>query len=46
MNEIAESEGITFEDAFHRSNAIVIHGDKLTRMAIEDEGKPDSEKGR
>ena len=34
VNEIAESEGISFEDAFHRSNAIVIHGDKITRMAI------------
>jgi len=30
----------------HRSNAIVIHGDRLTRMAIEEEGLPESEKGR
>jgi sodium/potassium-transporting ATPase subunit alpha len=30
----------------HRSNAIVIHGDRLTRMSIEEEGLPESEKGR
>lgn len=46
VNEIAEDEGITFEQAMHRSNAIVIHGDRLTRMSIEDEGLPESEKGR
>ena len=28
------------------SNAIVIHGDLLTRMARDDEGLPESEKGR
>lgn len=28
------------------SNALVIHGDRLTRMAIEEEGLPESEKGR
>jgi sodium/potassium-transporting ATPase subunit alpha len=28
------------------SNAIVIHGDRLTKMAIDDEGLPESEKGR
>lgn len=41
VNEIAEDEGITFEEAFHRSNAIVIHGDLLTKMMIDDEGKPE-----
>ena len=46
MNEIAEEEGITFEEAMHRSNAIVIHGDMITRMAIDDEGKLESDKGR
>lgn len=43
MNEIAEEEGISLEEAFHRSNAIVIHGDLLTKMMIDDEGKPESE---
>jgi len=28
------------------SNALVIHGDKLTKMAIDDEGLPEGEKGR
>jgi len=28
------------------SNAVVIHGDRLTRRAIEEEGLPESEKGR
>ena len=30
----------------HRSNAIVIHGDMITRMAIDDEGKLESDKGK
>ncbi|CAD8084939.1 unnamed protein product [Paramecium sonneborni] len=46
VNEIADEEGISFEEAFHRSNAIVIHGDSLTKMMIDDEGKPESEQGR
>ncbi|KAM3146830.1 hypothetical protein pb186bvf_000984 [Paramecium bursaria] len=46
VNEIAEEEGITFEEAMHRSNAIVIHGDMITRMAIDDEGKLESDKGK
>jgi len=45
-NEISEEDGIPFEQAVKMSNAIVIHGDRLTRMAIEDEGLPESEKGR
>jgi len=28
------------------SNAVVIHGDRLTKMAIEEEGLPEGEKGR
>jgi len=28
------------------SNALVIHGDKLTKMAIDEEGLPEGEKGR
>jgi sodium/potassium-transporting ATPase subunit alpha len=33
---VAERKGITFEQAFPESNAIVIHGDELTKMALED----------
>lgn len=40
VNEIAERTGKTFEECFEMSNAIVIHGDELTKMALEDEGKP------
>jgi sodium/potassium-transporting ATPase subunit alpha len=36
VNEIAEEEGKSFEEAFLESNAIVIHGDELTKMALED----------
>jgi sodium/potassium-transporting ATPase subunit alpha len=36
VNEIAEEQGIGFEDAFGMSNAIVIHGDDLTKMSLED----------
>lgn len=28
------------------ANAVVIHGDRLTKMALDDEGLPESEKGR
>jgi sodium/potassium-transporting ATPase subunit alpha len=45
-NELSEETGISFEEAVRRSNAIVIHGDRLTKMALEDEGLPESEKGR
>jgi len=41
-----EEEHIPFEEACKRSNAIVIHGDRLTKMAIDDEGLPEEEKGR
>lgn len=34
------------EDAFNLSQALVIHGDLLTKMAIDDEGLPESEKGK
>lgn len=45
-NELAEEMNITFEEACKLSNAVVIHGDRLTKMAIDDEGLPESEKGR
>jgi sodium/potassium-transporting ATPase subunit alpha len=34
------------EEAFPLSDAIVIHGDQLTQMALEDEGLPESEQGK
>ncbi|CAD8085019.1 unnamed protein product [Paramecium sonneborni] len=46
VNEIMEEKNISFEEAFHQSNALVIHGDRLTKMAIDDEGLPEDEKGR
>jgi sodium/potassium-transporting ATPase subunit alpha len=46
VNEIAEERGISFEDAFSLSDAIVIHGDELTKMSLEDEGLPESEQGK
>lgn len=46
VNEVAEERNISFEDAFGLSNAIVIHGDELTKMSLEDEGLPESEQGK
>ena len=46
VNEIAERTGKTFEECFEMSNAIVIHGDELTKMAMEDEGKPENQQGK
>jgi sodium/potassium-transporting ATPase subunit alpha len=46
VNEIAERTGRSFEECFTESNAIVIHGDMLTEMALEDEGLPESEQGK
>ncbi|CAD8185836.1 unnamed protein product [Paramecium octaurelia] len=46
VDELMQEKGISFEEAFHQSNALVIHGDKLTKMAIDDEGLPEEDKGR
>jgi sodium/potassium-transporting ATPase subunit alpha len=46
VNEIAERTGRSKEECFEESNAIVIHGDELTQMALEDEGLPESEQGK
>lgn len=46
MNEIAERTNRTFEECFSESNAIVVHGDMLTEMALGDEGLPESEQGK
>ena len=42
VNQIAQRTGRTKEECFSQSNAIVVHGDDLTQMAIEDEGLPES----
>ena len=44
--EIAEEEGIPYEEAVEKATAIVINGDMLTKAAAEDEGLPESEKGK
>lgn len=41
-----EEKQMIMEDAIHLSNALVIHGDLLTKMALDDEGLPESEKGK
>ena len=46
VNEIAERTNRTKQECFNESNAIVVHGDDLTQMAIEDEGLPESEQGK
>ena len=44
--EIAEEEGIPYEQALDQADAIVINGDLLTLVAKEDEGLPEKEKGK
>ena len=46
MDIFEEEEGITYEQAIERAEAIVINGDMLTKVAIEDEGLPENEKGK
>ena len=41
VNQIAEEENINFEEAFDRSNAIVIHGDMITKATKDDELLPE-----
>lgn len=42
VNEISQRTGRSKEECFAESNAIVIHGDELTQMALEDQGLPES----
>ncbi len=42
VNEIAEEKGITFDQAFNLSDAIVIHGDLITEATQEDDFLPES----
>ena len=44
--DIYEEEGIPYEQALEKAEAIVINGDMLTKVAIEDEGLPENEKGK
>ena len=46
VNEIADERKVSLEEAFPLSEAIVIHGDLLTQMALDDEGLPESEQGK
>jgi len=46
VNQIAEEEGISLNDAFNKSDAIVIHGDLITKATQEDELLPEAERGR
>jgi sodium/potassium-transporting ATPase subunit alpha len=40
VNEVAERTGKSKEECFDKSAAIVVHGDDITQMSIEDEGLP------
>ena len=46
INEISERTGKTKEECFDESKAIIVHGDELTQMAIEDEGLPENQQGK
>jgi sodium/potassium-transporting ATPase subunit alpha len=43
-NEIADEEDISLDEASKKSNAIVIHGDLLTKIIAEEEGDPEKQK--
>lgn len=44
--ELAEETGMSYGTAVENSNAIVINDDMLTQAALEDDGLPESEKGK
>ena len=44
--DIMHDEGIPYEQALDKANAIVINGTMLTEIAKEDEGLPEKEKGK
>jgi sodium/potassium-transporting ATPase subunit alpha len=46
VNQIMEEENISFNEAFDKANALVIHGDKITQATIEDELLPEAERGK
>lgn len=39
-------EGLSEEEAIQKAEAIVINGSMLTKAALEDEGKPERQKGK
>lgn len=39
-------EGFTEEEAIHRAEAIVVNGTMITRAILDDEGKPENQKGK
>lgn len=41
VNQIAEEQGISFDAAFHKADAIVIHGDLITEAMKKDEDLPE-----
>jgi len=41
-----KKQGKTFDEAYSESDAIVIHGDEITRMTLDDEGLPEAEQGK
>lgn len=48
VDEVALEEGISWEDAYDKANAIVIHGEKITK-AMEEEllsGIPEEDQDR
>lgn len=46
VDEIMRKEKIPFDEAYRRSEAIVVHGDEITQMTLDDEGLPESEQGK
>jgi sodium/potassium-transporting ATPase subunit alpha len=46
VHELMKKENISFDEAFSRTEALVVHGDEITKMTLEDEGLPESEQGK
>lgn len=39
-------EGFSEEEAIYRAEAIVVNGSMITRAILDDEGKPENQKGK
>ena len=46
VDEIMKRQHISFDEAFNRSDAVIVHGDEITKMTLEDEGLPETEQGK
>ena len=46
VDEIMKRQHISFDEAFNRSDAVIVHGDEITKMTLEDEGLPEIEQGK